>query len=270
MKTKLTDFNKLLKFNWFQLSKDIGFWVLAILAAISQLICFMGLYFGHQDIINYSVLTIIIPNILNSIFLIYTVSKLVINNKNNSIDLKLLCSNYSKYTIKIARFVTTFVSLLAIIFIQDIGLFFLWGMNLNQYVLVYFLCNTLISPFILLFILLVSMFMGEKLSQSVYILLSILVVFLSFGLSLITRFSIQNNVDYNNQMQTSKLAYRDQEYLLSNQPLPLENKAQWANNIIPSEWLLTYYSCLFNDFNFGIENNKLSLLTYALEPVVLE
>lgn len=271
---------KLLSFNWKTLRRDSIYWILLFLSSFSQLICFLGLYFTNTPIMDYSVVCILVPNIMNALLITFGVIKLVIDSRNNMTDIRLLCSNLSSYQIKISRFLSIFLSILAAIILQDVSLLFLVTINLSQFVYIFLLTNTLITPFILLFFLIINIWAGQKISKLPFSFLSIFLIIITFGVSLITRVTIEPQKF--DEIQTSKLGYQDNNYLIANNfeenehtegqniknPL-LNNKMQMINNFIPSEWLLTYYSCAFDRFGFSPQNHQLDILSYALEPTVL-
>ena len=72
-----------------------------------QTILFIFFEIFKLQLVDYALLLFLLPNIIYSIFIIVMNYLLIQVNKDNSLDDRLLCSEFTKYQIKLSRFILT-------------------------------------------------------------------------------------------------------------------------------------------------------------------
>ncbi|MDE6472979.1 MAG: hypothetical protein K2K73_01030, partial [Ureaplasma sp.] len=285
-KINFKNINKLILFNLVYCCNSVLFWILFAFCAISQPLIEILLFFiKNEGILSYSLLIILLPLILSFVFILFQITILFHDSKNNSIEYKLVCSRYSKLTIVLSRVISVFITLLVLTLIQDLFLIFFEIVNMSKLGLTLFIANTFINTFIYLFILSFLALLSIKLNKIPFILVSLLIGIVTLGISLFSRPLIfkKFNFDYNNnnQLQYTRLV-KDSNNLLVVKNKLLEsdiqnsyyqiglmkqiNDVNLANNFIPSEWLMSFYSCLFlsMDFDFNFYDQTYNLLSIKL------
>ena len=191
MNNNLRKIKHLIGFHWVFIKNNPLIWILTILGSLIQLILLIVFNLLGLQLVDFALLIFLVPNIIYSIFIIVMSYILIQVNKDNSIDDRLLCSEFNKYQIKIARFILIWIFLGSMIIISDLGLFYFVITEQVIFGLATFISNTFITPFILLLISIIFTYIAIKTSKGSYIVLTILITLISFGISLITKwFSI--------------------------------------------------------------------------------
>ncbi|MDE5599549.1 MAG: hypothetical protein K2I49_01285, partial [Ureaplasma sp.] len=174
-------------------------------------------------------------------------------------------SKYDYYKIKLARFSIVWMFLCGIIIVSDLGLFYFPIMNLTLFGVAVFLSNTFITPFIFLLITIIFTMLATKTPTSVYMIVTILICIVTFGLSLITRLFIPT--PKLNQDNYYKLIQKDSQYLVEKTKTDINlNESIKINTFIPSEWFYSLYSGVFAiDNNISNQNSIFSIRSNRLK-----
>ncbi|MDE6472981.1 MAG: hypothetical protein K2K73_01040, partial [Ureaplasma sp.] len=267
MKNSLNKINNLISFHWVFIKNNPLLWILASIGCLTQTILFIFFEIFKLQLVDYALLLFLAPNIIYSIFIIVINYLLIQVNKDNSIDDRLLCSEFSKYQIKLARFFLVWIFLAGMIVISDFFLFYFVIRNQIMFGVATFISNTFITPFILLLISIIFTYLAIKLPKGGYVVLTILISFITFGLSLITRVFIPKpEIDTKNYY---KLVQKDSQYLVEKTKTDINlNQSISTNTFVPSEWFYSFYSLVFginnktSNSDFSIRMNKLKLSNY--------
>ena len=270
-----SSFAKLLLFNWVQTRNSILFWILLSLNFISLPLISSLLYSLTDNFLHYSIFVILVPLISSFIQIMFLVYWLYLENKHNSIDYKLFCSQYSRFHIALSRIIFIIFTLVPIIVINDLFSIFFIFINSVQFFGAMIIANTFINVFIYIIIICLLVLFSDRMGRVAYIFLGLFLVVVTLGGSLISRPFIVNMKNdylnyheplsqYNNSLETSKLVSSDSQDILASKNITnskltqsdivynANKKIVFYNNFIPSEWTLTLYSSLFSLFNFEI------------------
>ncbi|MDE6473101.1 MAG: hypothetical protein K2K73_01680, partial [Ureaplasma sp.] len=272
---KINLFNKLLIFNWIQTRNSVLFWILFSINLIAQPLTETLIYSLVDNFNDYSLLVILIPLVTNFIQIMFLVYWLYLENKHNSIDYKLFCSKYSRFNIALSRIVFIFISLVPIIIFQDLFSFFFVAINMTGFFVALLIANSIINLFVYIIFICILVLITDKLGRIAYIFISLLLLILTLGMSLISRpfvinetnayLNYENSLSQYQSIQTNKLVAENKKEILaikSNTKLSqqeiinqVNKQSIFTNNFIPSEWLISFYSSLFSNFNIEYDYN---------------
>ncbi|MDE5599320.1 MAG: hypothetical protein K2I49_00105, partial [Ureaplasma sp.] len=235
-----------------------------------------------DNFLHYSIFVILVPLISSFIQIMFLVYWLYLENKHNSIDYKLFCSQYSRFNIALSRIIFIIFTLVPIIVINDLfSIFFIFTTSV-QFFGAMIISNTFINVFIYIIIICLLVLFADKMGRVSYIFLGLFLVVVTLGASLISRPFIitQNNKylnyhdslsEYSDLVETNKLVSTNNKDILAVKSgssnitnltqkdiiYAANKKIVFYNNFIPSEWTLTLYSSLFSLFDLDIDYSHL-------------
>ncbi len=280
-KQKIINFKKLLIYNYAQISHSVLFWIISTVCLISQPICCIVI--NTISSIEVSGLFIfLIPLIFYAILELFLTIKLFSENRNNYIDTDLFSKSFTRSELFLTRVTIMFIP----IFIGNFSsllfsIVYYCIVDMSRFIVVILISNLFITPFLLFLILMLLILLSVKLKPVYCSLTSVLMIGLLLSPSLFTRELLNNDeltIAYNSNDSFDKFNTKNgivyginvSDSTYNENFLWSINEDNWVDYLIPSEWFISFYSSLANDYIMDMHSGDKLNYSYSLSRARLE